>query len=152
MTTICSAWITTLLWKRYLIKDITNSYNCFLKNANFSVKTTNDQITSCMIKKPIYCCFGWHNLFFYTILRSFTVSIKKKIFRSFLSQVKRYKGLTGRCYCRCNYCSFIYRILSQCFEILIFSKDIWGNVHYVNEISPTSPFSDNSLLSAEQNK
>ena len=30
---------------------------------------------------------------------------------------------------------FIYKIVSQFFEILIFSQDIWGNIHYVPEIN-----------------
>ena len=54
----------------------------------------------------------------------------KMRFQSFLSQEKRYKGflVMGRYY-RCYQCSFIYKIVSQFFEILIFSQDIWGNVH-----------------------
>ena len=32
------------------VKDIINPYNCWLKNANFSIKTTNDYITSYTIK------------------------------------------------------------------------------------------------------
>ena len=34
-----------------------------------------------------------------------------------------------------NHCSFIYKTVSQFFEILIFSQDIWGNVNYVREIN-----------------
>ena len=34
-----------------------------------------------------------------------------------------------------NHGSFIYKTVSQFFEILIFSQDIWGNVHYVPEIN-----------------
>ena len=34
-----------------------------------------------------------------------------------------------------NHCSFIYKTVSQFFEILIFSQDIWGNFHYVPEIN-----------------
>ena len=30
-------------------------------------------------------------------------------------------------------CSFINKTVSQFFEILIFSQDIWGNVYYVPE-------------------
>ena len=38
------------------------------------------------------------------------------------------------------------------FEILIFSQDIWGNVHYVPEINRINlRNSDKSLLSPEQN-
>ena len=32
-------------------------------------------------------------------------------------------------------CSFVYETVSQFFEILIFSQDILGNVHYVPEIN-----------------
>ena len=32
-------------------------------------------------------------------------------------------------------CSFIYKTVSQFFENLIFSQDIWGNVHYVPKIT-----------------
>ena len=48
-----------------------------------------------------------------------------------------YKGfpVTGRYYCCCNHCSFIYKTVSQFFKILIFSQDIWGNVHYVCDIN-----------------
>ena len=31
-------------------KDIINPYNCLLKNANFSVKTSNEEIRSYIIK------------------------------------------------------------------------------------------------------
>ena len=34
----------------------------------------------------------------------------------------------------CYQCSFIFQTVSQFFEILIFSQDICGNVHYVPEI------------------
>ena len=30
---------------------------------------------------------------------------------------------------------FIYKTVPQFFEILIFNKDIWGNVHYRPEIN-----------------
>ena len=30
---------------------------------------------------------------------------------------------------------FIYKTVSQIFEILIFNQDIWGSVHYVLEIN-----------------
>ena len=50
-------------------KDIINPYNCLLKNANFLIITSNEKIRSYIIKQPIYCCFGWHNLFFCAILR-----------------------------------------------------------------------------------
>ena len=39
-----------LCWERFLIKDEINPYNCLLKSNNFSVKTTNDYITSYIIK------------------------------------------------------------------------------------------------------
>ena len=68
------------------IKDTINPYYCLLKNANFPIKKSNEQITSHIIKFPIYCCFKWHNL-------------------------------------------------SQFFEILSFSQDIWENVYYIPEIS-----------------
>ena len=42
-------------------KDIINPYNCFFKNANFSIKTSN--------KKPVYRCFEWNNSFFFMILQ-----------------------------------------------------------------------------------
>ena len=32
-------------------------------------------------------------------------------------------------------CSFVCKTVFQFFEILIFSQDIWGNVHYVPEIN-----------------
>ena len=41
--------------------------------------------------------------------------------------------MTGRYSCRYNHCSFIYKTVSRCFEVLIFNQDIWGNVHYVRE-------------------
>ena len=43
--------------------------------------------------------------------------------------------------------------MSQFFEILIFSQDIWGNVHYVPEINQPHFLrnSDKNLLSPEQN-
>ena len=41
--------------------------------------------------------------------------------------------------------------MSQFLEILFFSQDIWGNVHYVPEINLISRNSDKSLLSPEQN-
>ena len=31
--------------------------------------------------------------------------------------------------------SFIYKTMFQFFEILSFSQDIWGNIHYVPEIN-----------------
>ena len=40
--------------------------------------------------------------------------------------------------------------LSQFFEILSFSQDIYGNIHYVHEIILLRN-SDKSLLSSEQN-
>ena len=46
---------------------IINAYNCLLKNTNFLIKTSNEQVTSNIIRWPIYFCFGWHNLFFCTI-------------------------------------------------------------------------------------
>ena len=40
----------SLVLRDFRIKDITNPYNCLLKNANFSIKTNNDQITSYITK------------------------------------------------------------------------------------------------------
>ena len=40
----------SLVLRGFRIKDITNPYNCLLKNANFSIKTNNDQITSYITK------------------------------------------------------------------------------------------------------
>ena len=37
--------------------------------------------------------------------------------------------------CEQNPSSFIYKIVSQFFEFLIFSQDIQGNVHYIPEIN-----------------
>ena len=53
------------------------------------------------------------------------------MFRSFLLQAKRYKGfpVTGRYQCHCYQCSFIYKTVSQFFGVLIFSQDLWGNIH-----------------------
>ena len=43
-----------------------------------------------------------------------------------------YKGFpVTEIYCCCNHCSFIYKTVSQFFEILFFSQDVWGNVHNV---------------------
>ena len=55
----------------------------------------------------------------------------------FLSQAKKYKGYTetGKHQCCFNHCSFIYKTVSQTFEILIFSQDIQGNFHYIPEIN-----------------
>ena len=41
--------------------------------------------------------------------------------------------------------------MSQFFEILIFSHDIWGNVHYVPKINLISYGTMISFLSPEQN-
>ena len=40
----------SLVLRDFRIKDIINPYNCLLKNANFSIKTNNDQITSYITK------------------------------------------------------------------------------------------------------
>ena len=40
----------SLVLRDFRIKDITNPYNCLLKNDNFSIKTNNDQITSYITK------------------------------------------------------------------------------------------------------
>ena len=40
----------SLMLRDFKIKDIINPYNCLLKNANFSIKTNNDQITSYITK------------------------------------------------------------------------------------------------------
>ena len=40
----------SLVLRDFRIKDITNPYKCLLKNANFSIKTNNDQITSYITK------------------------------------------------------------------------------------------------------
>ena len=46
----------------------------------------------------------------------------------------RKKGFpVTRRYCCCNHCSFIYKNVSQFFQILIFHHNIWGSV-YVCEI------------------
>ena len=42
--------------------------------------------------------------------------------------------------------------MSQFFEILFFSQDIWGNIHYVREINLILWNSDKNLLSPDQNK
>ena len=57
--------LTTLLFK--LLKDTVNPYYCLLKDAGISKKSI-EQITSHIIKLPIYCCFERHNLFLCTIL------------------------------------------------------------------------------------
>ena len=43
--------------------------------------------------------------------------------------------MTERHLCHCYQRSFIYKILSQFFEISIFSQDIWGNVYCVPEMT-----------------
>ena len=45
---------------------------------------------------------------------------------------------------------FHLQTLSQFLDILIFSQDIWGHVHYVPETNLRN--SDKNLLSPEQNK
>ena len=63
--------------------------------------------------------------------------VLKMRFKVFSFASKKYDGfpVTGRYYNRCYQCLFIYKTVSQFFEILIFSQDIWGNVHYVPEIN-----------------
>ena len=65
------------------------------------------------------------------------VSVKNAFLGLFFHKQKGARGfpVTGRYQCRCHDCSFIYKTVSQLFEILISSKDIWGNVHYVPEIN-----------------
>ena len=55
----------------------------------------------------------------------------------FFLQAKKCKGfpVTGRHLGLCYQCSLIYRTVSQLFEILIFTQDIWGNVYYVLKIN-----------------
>ena len=71
----------------------------------------------------------------------------KCVCKSFPSQARRYNGfpVTGRYWCHCYQCSFIYKIVYQCFEILIFSHDVWGNVHYVRK---TNLIFEGSLIKA----
>ena len=46
---------------------------------------------------------------------------------------------------------FIHKTVPQLVEILIFSQDILGNVHYVGKIKLIFEGTDKSLLSPEQN-
>ena len=69
------------------LKDIINPHNCLLKKANYSIKTSNEQITY-IIKYPIYCCFGWHNLFF----RTNSLLVLKMRFQIFSFASKNIKG------------------------------------------------------------
>ena len=68
--------MTFMLFANLGFKDITNPYNCLMKNAYFLIKTSIDWITSYIIKQKIDCCFRWHKLFFCMILRQFTVAFK----------------------------------------------------------------------------
>ena len=54
-----------------------NPYNSLLENANFSVKTSNEKITS--INSQVIVILDGIICFFYTILRYFTVSVKNTI-------------------------------------------------------------------------
>ena len=48
----------------------------FVENGNLSFKTISGKITSYIIKQAICFCFEWYDLFFCTILRQLTVSVK----------------------------------------------------------------------------
>ena len=43
---------------------------------------------SFITKEPIYCCFGWHNFFFYTTLHKFTISVKNAFLGLFFRKQK----------------------------------------------------------------
>ena len=71
------------------------------------------------------------------MLRSFQVFCKQKGAKVLQLQ----EDINVHCY----HCTFVYKSVSQFFEILIFSQNVWENVHYVPEINKR-------LLSPEQNK
>ena len=66
-------------------------------------------------------------MFFCTIFRWFTVSVKM-CFQICSFGSKKVQGFSCDRKCYYNHCSSIYKTISQFFEILIFSQDIWGNV------------------------
>ena len=110
------------------IKDTINPYYSLLENANFSIKKKqwlndiillNSQFT--IVFNGIICfsvqfCDN-------SLLMNYCYSCKC-VFRSFLSQAKKYKGypVTRRHKCCFNHSFFIYKTVSQFFEILIFSQ------------------------------
>ena len=62
--------------------------------------------------------------------------VLKICFQAFSFTSKKVQGFSSDRYsCRCYQCSFIYKTVSQFFKILIFSKDIWGTVHYYTDIN-----------------
>ena len=110
------------------IKDIINAYNCFLKNAVFSIKASNGQFI--IVLDGIIC-------FSVRVCDNSLLVLKISFSGLFFLKQKRYKSLpmTGRYNCRFYQCFFFCKIMPQVFEILIFDQDIWENVHYVPKIS-----------------
>ena len=54
---ICNLIDETNFLLKLLLRAEQTPYNGLLKNTNFSIKTTNDQVTAYIIKKTIYCYF-----------------------------------------------------------------------------------------------
>ena len=111
-------------------------YNCLPKNATFSIKTTREYITSYIIKQTIYCSFEQHNLFFCTILQQFTTRLKMpfQVF-SFTSKMVQEFSIDRNILMLLLSVLFYLQTVSQFFQILVFSQDIWRNIHFAPEVN-----------------
>ena len=131
MITLC----TQLAIQQKALRIQYTPYKYLLKNDNYSIKTANDYIHISLNSQftvnlnGIICFSVW--------LCDNLLLLLKMRFQVFFLQTKRYQSflVTEKYYCRYYQWSFVYKAVSQIFEILILSQNIWGKVHYVLEIN-----------------
>ena len=141
-------WLRKLLWEAYKSDFIQYFLNVPRKHVLEKQKEIWLSKKNNILLSPLLfnCNITLNRQFTFLVNRTICFSVRicdnsllvlKMPFQVFSFSSKKVQGfaLTGRYKCCCYQCSFIYKILSQFFEILVFSQDIWRNVHFVPEVN-----------------
>ena len=97
-----------------------------LKKANVSIQTSNEQKHHISLNSQFIVLDGI--ICFSVRFCDNSLLVLKMCFQVFSFASKKAQGFSSNR-------KIIYKTVSQFFEILIFSLDIWGNFHYVPEIN-----------------
>ena len=111
-------------------KDILNPYNCLLKKGQFSQsKQAMNKLHHISLNSQFIVVLNDLICFSVRFCGNSLLVLKMRFQAFSFASKKVQRFFSGR--------KMLMSLLSvpQFFEILIFSQDIWGNVHYISEIN-----------------
>ena len=129
-----------------IIKHTINLYYCLLKNAICSVKESNDEIISHIIKLPTYCSFERYNLFFVRFCSN-SLLMLKVLFQIFSFASKKVQGFSSNRKTLMLFESLLFHLQNSVSAFWSFNKrslSPWNQPHFRRN-------PDKRLLSLEKN-